>query len=145
MPQQGSNPSHVSVMQSQLSILVRTVGVSGISATSAGSFAKLTTQHHVCLYLAIKPMNLISIRRRGKKFFLFFKVPDGFGAHQPSCSVDIWVFSPTAKRPGCEADHFHPIPKLRISGTIPPSLYTLLTYRGEILFLILLGLFSDVF
>jgi hypothetical protein len=107
--------------------------------------AKLTTQYHVSLYFTIKPGNLFSIPVRGKESLFSAKVQMALG---PTSHPVPWVPGSTSqavKRQGCEADNFHPITRLRISRAIPPPLYAILTYRGVILFFILLSLFSDFF
>ena len=56
----------------------------------------------------------------GARDFSFLNVRASSGTHPGSCSVGTGFLSPEAKRRGREADHFHLVSWLRMSGGIPP-------------------------
>jgi len=62
-----------------------------------------------------------SISSGEKYFFLPEIIPTGSGAHPDFYQIHTGDFSPTAKRPKCEADcHIHVELGLRMSGTVCP-------------------------
>ena len=69
-----------------------------------------------------------------KRFFSSQNIQASLRAHPDPYSMGTKIISPGVYQPGCEVDHFHLVPRLRMCGAIPILLLpAFMAWRGTTL------------